>query len=343
MAAESRVEDAAVEQPLLEAALSDEPTGFSFFQAVRLLERLAPDRVAVGHFGDPAQEAVRFSVPPSIAFPPSEIQALDVRSHGPAAMSVNFMGLTGPQGVLPLYYTLFVAERVRERDPAIKAFLDIFHHRMTSLFYRAWEKQRFAIAYERDRRDRVTEHLLDLVGLGAAAHQDKFPFRDESLLFYAGLLAPQPRSAAALRQMLEDYFRVPVVIEEFVGAWYPLSTGSQCAIDDDGGGRLGMGAVAGDEIWDQQGRVRIKLGPMPRTAYDAFLPGGSAYEPLRALTRFFSDDQFGFEVQLVLAGEDVPACILGSEATPVPLGHCSWIRTMPFSHDADQTILTLSE
>ena len=82
---------------------------------------------------------------------------------------------------------------------------------------------------------------------------------------------------------------------------------------------------------------------MPRRAYDEFLPGGSAYEPLRALTRFFSNDQFGFEVQLVLAVDDVPACILGSEATPVPLGHCSWIRTMPFSHDADQTILTLSE
>lgn len=343
MAAESRVEDSPVEQPLLEAALTGEPTGFSFFQAVRLLERLAPDRAAVGHFGDPTQEAVRFAVPPSIAFPPSEIRTLDVVSDGPAEMSVNFMGVTGPQGLLPLYYTLFVADQVRNRDPAVKEFLDIFHHRMISLFYRAWEKHKFAIAYERDRTDRVTEHLRDLIGLGAAAHRDKFPFRDESLLFYGGLLAPQPRSAAALRQLLEDYFGVTVEIEEFVGAWYPLATGSQCAIDDAAGGRLGMGAVAGDAIWDQQGRVRIKLGPMPRGKYDQFLPGGSAFEPLRSLTRFFSNDQFGFEVQLVLAGEDVPACILGSETTPVPLGHCSWIRTMPFSHDADQTILTLSE
>ena len=53
--------------------LHDEPKSFEFFQAVRLLERLAPDRAPVGFFGDPANEVVRFRANTNFAFPPSEI------------------------------------------------------------------------------------------------------------------------------------------------------------------------------------------------------------------------------------------------------------------------------
>ena len=65
-----------------------------------------------------------------------------------------------------------------------------------------------------------------------------------------------PRSAAALRQVLADYFDVPVEIEQFVGAWYPVDAESQCCLGEGGGysEQLGFGAVVGDEVWDQQSR-----------------------------------------------------------------------------------------
>jgi type VI secretion system protein ImpH len=345
VATESRKPDAAVAQPLVRGALEKEPTSFEFFQAVRVLERLLPQRVPVGRYGDPGDEVVHFGVPPVIGFPPSEIRSLTVREDAPSDMQINFMGVTGPLGVLPLYYTLFVADRARQKDTALRDFLDIFHHRMISLFYLAWEKHRFAVAYERDRRDRMTEHLMDLVGLGFESHRDHFMIRDESLLFYTGLLAPQPRSSAGLARLLEDYFGVKAEVIEFVGAWYRLSQSDQCRIDDaEGlGGRLGFGAVAGDEIWDQQARVRLRLGPLSRKQYDQFLPGRSGHEALRTLTRFYSNDQFGFEVQLVLERDDVPPCVLGADEVSVPLGLCTWIRTEPFHRDADETILSLSE
>ena len=68
----------------VEAALDAEPYRFDFFQAVRLLQRMAPDRHAVGQFVDPSEEAVRFTVNPSTAFPASQIQALS-RPGGRAA------------------------------------------------------------------------------------------------------------------------------------------------------------------------------------------------------------------------------------------------------------------
>jgi len=103
-----------------------------------------------------------------------------------------------------------------------------------------------------------------------------------------------------------------------------------------------MGAVAGDEIWDQQARVRIRIGPLPRDQFDRFLPTGPAAEELRGLVRFFGHDQYDFEVQLVLQGDEVPGCTLGADA-PIdqPLGWSTWIRSAAFRRDADETVLKL--
>ncbi len=348
MAAQSRLEGATLMEPQtthseMKAALRDDPRTFGFFQAVRLLERLFPERKSVGGFGDPADEVARFDVAPFISFPASEIHYLEISGDEPARMTVNFMGLTGPLGVLPFYYTLQVADRMAARDSALKAFLDIFHHRIVSLFYQAWEKSHFVAGYGKGGRDRITEHLLDLIGLGLQSHQNRMAVPDETLVFYAGLLAPQQRSAVGLEQLLEDYFSVPVEIEQFVGGWYPLTTDTQCSIGEIGHSAcLGKGAVAGDEIWDQQARVRIRIGPLTKKRYEEFLPTGSAYEPLRALTRFYCNDQFDFEVQLVLAKDEVPGCVVGAdEEHDSPLGWSTWIRSAPFARDADEAVLTL--
>jgi type VI secretion system protein ImpH len=323
-----------------------EPYSFEFFQAVSLLERLLADRAPVGGFDNPRDEVVRFTTPTSVAFPASEIQAIDEPRDGigPPRMTVNFMGLTGPQGIMPLAYSLYLAERRRARDHAAKEFLGIFEHRMLSLFYRAWERSHAAVKHGRGERDWLTRHLLNLVGLGTEGLQDQLAIPDEALLFYVGLLGVPTRPAAALEQMLADYFGVTVEVEQFVGAWYPLERATQCELDEDGAStQLGLGAVAGDELWDLQSRVRVRLGPLTREQYDRFLPGGSAHDQLRALTRFFGNDQLDFEIQLVLARDEVPACRLGGDDAGLPLGWSTWIKTVPFGRDADETTFTLSD
>jgi type VI secretion system protein ImpH len=259
-------------------------------------------------------------------------------------MRVNFMGLTGPHGVLPLYYSALVRERLRARDAAMREFLDIFNHRMVSLFYQAWEKFRFTVAYERGEDDRLSPHLLDLLGLGTAGLQDRQQVPDEALIFRCGLLAAQTRSEAALRLLLMDYFEVPVEIDQFVGAWHLLEEDTQCRFSDTASysEQLGMGAVVGDEVWDQQSTVRIRLGPLTLEQYRDFLPDGSAHAPLRALVRFFAGNELDFEVQLVLRKEETPACELGSEAPAGPrLGWLTWAKTAPLARNPDDSILRI--
>jgi len=331
--------------------LEEAPQRFEFFQAVRLLERLYAGRNDVGGFSPPSDEVVRFSAHPSVAFPTAEIEALDLPSgdgakvKDPAQMSVNFMGLIGPQGLLPLYYTLLVADEVREKRPALRDFFDIFQHRIVSLLYKAWEKTRFTVSYERREDDVLTSHVLDVTGMGLASFRDHMGFTDETLAFYAGLLAPQQRGALGLEQLLEDYFRIPVEVVQFVGGWYELPVSDQCGLGDDTSAatRLGLGAVAGDEVWDRQARVRLVLGPLTREQYERFLPTGSAYEPLRKLTRFYSHDQLDYEVQLLLEQEEVPGLVLGADdAVPDALGWATWIRTGPQPPEGNETILSLA-
>jgi type VI secretion system protein ImpH len=324
--------------------LKSEPYRFDFFQAVRLLERLSPGRKPVGRFVPPSTEVVRFGASPKLEFPASQIQALNERPGSAPFLEVNFMGLTGPLGVLPHAYTELVRERIRQKDPTLRDFFDIFHHRLISLFYKAWEKYRFTIAYERDERDRFSHHLLDLIGLGTPGLQDRQELPDDSLLYYSGLFAMTTRSAASLEQLLTDYFQVPAAVEQFVGAWYPMDAENQCHLGEETGWseQLGWGAVVGDEIWDTQTRIRVRLGPLTFRQYREFLPEGSAWRELRALTRFFSRGEFEVEVQLVLKREEAPRCELGEAVEGAPqLGWSTWAKSGPLQRDPDETILLL--
>jgi type VI secretion system protein ImpH len=347
MAAKSRSQTPDLNDSPLVRILRDVPCSFEFFQAVSLLQRLRSQCQPVGRFTNPDEEAVRFHANPSLAFPASQIQRLDwpVDQPGaPAEMMVNFMGLTGPLGILPYCYTEQVLDRLRAKDDTLLAFLDIFHHRMVSFFYRAWEKYRFPVTYALGDEDLFTHHLLDLIGLGTAGLQQRQGVPDEALLHYVGPLAMQCRSAAALEGILSDYFGVPVEVEEFVGAWYSLAPDTQCRMEEDEGQsqQLGGGAVVGDQVWDQQSRVRVKLGPMPFDRYRDFLPDGSAFEPLRAIVRFFANDEIDFEAQLILEREDVPPCQIGVDGETSPrLAWASWLKSSPLTRDPDETILNL--
>lgn len=361
MAAEGRVEDPIVGagstperaeagarapadggEPLdeLERALREDPRSFDFFRAVRALEQLRPQRAPVGGDADPGDEVVHFSANPSLAFPSSEIESLDLPEDGPARMVVNFMGLVGPQGVLPHQYTLAVMERGRQRDGGLRAFLDLFQHRALSLFYRAWEKNRFSVVWEKEGTDPLLEHLMDLVGMGLPALREHSPISPRTLACFAGLLGPVPRGALALEEFLEDYFDVPCSVEQFVGGWYRLEGRDRCELGDEDStaNRLGGGAVAGDEVWDAQARVRVLLGPLGRDRFDSFLPTGDAHGALRDILRFFAHDRVEYEVRLVLRRDEVPGLVIGGGAAQ-PLGWATWIRTQPMAREADGTTL----
>lgn len=331
----------------IRAMLEREPYSFRFFQAVRLLERLYPERNPVGLFVSPSSEVVQFSSFPSLSFPASEIQDFQLEKDGRPKLSVNFMGLSAATGVLPHPYTEFLLERIRAKDRAPGEFFDIFNHRIIALFYRGWQKYRFYIAYERTGAtdDVISAKLLDLIGLGTSGLTHRMDIEDEAGLYYAGLLSQRRPTAQGLKQLLEDYFDVPVSVEQFTGTWNRLPPINQTFLRDSGAfcERLGMGTIVGDEVWDQHGTVTVRLGPMSFDRYQQFLPGANASRELRSWLRLYANREFDFIIQLVLEREEAPGMELGEEGIRASrLGLVSWLKNRPLQHDPDEATYRLS-
>jgi len=147
------------QQSLIDELL-ERPYEFDFFQAVHVLERADSTRVAIGFQGPPEREAVRFRALPSLNFPPSSIYSMTKEPPArpnspqpPSVMTVAFYGLFGPNGALPINYTLNIIRQLErgrgEEKTALRDWLDLFNHRLVSLFYRAWEKYRFVFPFNR--------------------------------------------------------------------------------------------------------------------------------------------------------------------------------------------------
>jgi type VI secretion system protein ImpH len=342
MAHPSRRPDPSVEENLFEAGYR-----FDFFQAVRMLERLYPERRPVGQTASPADEVVRFHSHVSLSFPPSAIHHIERAANEmePAQMTVTFMGLTGPLGVLPHHYTELLLERMRQRDYTLRDFLDLFNHRLISFLYRAWEKYRVPVAYERavwqgQSYDRFSLYLFALMGMGTNGLRGRQQVEDKTLLFYTGLMAQKPHSASALAGILQDYAGVPVTVAQFLGQWLPLteSNRSRLGPGEEANG-LGVNAVAGAYVWDQQAKFRVRLGPMTWRQFETLLPSGNALQTLVQLTRFFAGQEYDFELQLVLKAAEVPRSRLGTGGVGFTrLGWSAWLKNGEFVDDADEAV-----
>lgn len=327
----------------LNQKLFDEPERFEFFQAVRLLERLFPERAPVGRDALPLDEVTRFRSRVSLNFPPSQIQEIreteeDFTEKRKLEMFVNFMGMVGAQGAMPMHYSELIIERARYGDAALWNFLDIFTHRTVSLFYRAWEKYRFPVNYERGNDD-FTAYLFDIIGLGTQGLRGRLNIDDESLLPYGGLIAQKPHSASALTNMISDYFNVPAEIEQFSGQWLALDEESITTLGR-ANSSLGANTVLGAKVWDDQSKFRVRLGALSFNEFRAFLPDGTAYQPVKAIIRFMVGQEFDFDIQLKLKAKEVPGTILTTRAKRRPmLGWTSFLKTKPFKQDDEQVIL----
>ena len=327
----------------LHQELLDEPYRFEFFQAVRLLEKIFPTRQPVGRETTIKQEVVRFRSRIALEFPASEIHEFiestdEFFDEQKLEMFVNFMGMLGISGVLPTHYTELAVERSRYRDTAMWSFLDIFTHRSVSMFFRAWEKYRFPVGYERGKND-FTDFLFDFVGLGTNGLRGRMTLEDEALLPYSGLIAQKPHSASALENILGDYFMISAKIKQFFGQWLDLDEESITKLGE-ANSLLGVNAIIGTRVWEQQSKFRVVLGAMSFNEFQAFLPNGTAHQPLKSIIRFMVGLEFDFDVQLILKAKEVPSCILTTRAKRRPqLGWTSWLKTKPFKQDDDQVIL----
>jgi type VI secretion system protein ImpH len=346
--------------------LAAEPYAFDFFQAVRRLECAgdAGGRPRIGTSVRAGQDAVRFAQYPSLEFAPSTVAAFappDPEGRWAARMSVNFMGMWGPNGPLPLHLTEYARDRLRNcADPTLARFMDVFHHRMTSLFYRAWAVNQQVVAADRARpgygiggtggadgveSDRFAVYVASLIGRGMSSLRGRDAVPDDAKLHWSGHLSGETSHAEGLEAILTGHFGYPCRVLPFAGQWIDLPPESRCMLGRSREtGALGQTTIVGSRVWDCQGKFRIRLGPMPLREFARMLPGQPGNRQLRDWIRNYAGDQLAWEARVVLASVAVPGVRLGGGAGQLGgaglLGWSTWLPTdgRP-RRDADDLIL----
>lgn len=310
-----------------------------FFQVLRLIENAHPDKPRIGASLRPRDDAVRFGQDPSLTFHATMLgQFSRADSASRARLVVNFFGLLGANGPLPLHLTEYTRDRVRNGgDGTMLAFLDVFHHRLLSLFYRARASSEPAISLDRPEGDRFSAFVGSLFGIGAPGLRERDEIGDFAKLHFAGLLANKTRPAAGLVTILRAYFKLEVHLEQFVGHWMPLPAEVQTRIGmQDDGNRLGQSTVLGRKVWDCQNKFRIVIGAVGYDDYCRLLPDGDSMGRLRAWVNNYAGTALDWDVRLVLRKNETPGLRLGG-ATRV--GWSTWLASRPVTSDRNQLLI----
>jgi type VI secretion system protein ImpH len=350
--------------------LMERPHAFDFFTAVRRIEAVMGDGgPMLGATTRLRQDPVRFSQGASLAFEPSTIKsfspgagrarhgdegggggAVGVREEaaGPGRLEVAFMGLLGANGPLPLHLTEYARDRVRDaKDTTLLRFLDIFHHRSISLFYRAWAMNRPAVLRDRAARgnelaDRYGYYLSCLTGIGAPSLRGRDAVPDRAKWYFAGRLSNQTRPPESIEDVVVEDFGVTCEVVEFVGRWMDLPGDARLRLGESAEtGALGVSTIIGTRHWDCQQTFRLRLGPMSREKYERFLPGTAGFRRLTSWVRQHIGLELMWEAQLVLKKEEATGTRLGAAPSEggARLGWTSWIMSDPLPEDPDQLIL----
>jgi type VI secretion system protein ImpH len=322
----------------LERALQERPEGFELFEALRRIECAYPDRPRLGKSARPSEDPVRLGATPSLAFAPRDIDRLEPGSDGkPPRLKNLVFGLFGVNAPLPLHLTEYALERTRARDSTLVAFADLFHHRLTSLFYRAWADAQPTVQSDRPGEDRFHIYMGALVGLSTPGLADRDALPDQYKRFFAGRLLTQARNAEGLQRLLEHFFRIPVRVIEFVADWMRLPANAHLRLgESETVASMGRTAVLGEYVWGTQQRFRLRIGPLSLERFNSLLPGGETLRQLVAAVKTYVGEEKAWDVQLVLRRAEVPATQLGRTGR---MGLSTWLGSPRQDADADQVVL----
>jgi type VI secretion system protein ImpH len=319
--------------------VAEAPYRYDLWHVLRWIDAKFPDCPPLGRAPRPRMEPLRIGQEPSLAFAPSPNHACDLAdASGHPRLTILGFGLFGPNGPLPTHLTEYARERMRaHNDWTMVRFCDLFHHRFTLFFYRAWADAQSTASLDRPAEDRFSRYVGSLVHLGDETLRDRDEVPDHAKIFGAGHLARDTRNAEGIQQLLELFFQTRVRVEEWIFSWLRLSREQQTRL---GAGRLaeklGVGAVVGAQVPDVQGKFRLRVGPLSLAGYESHLPGARPFRQMLAWLRNYIGMEFAWDVRLMLRCEEVPRARLGSKGR---LGYTTWLGGRTRTDDADDLVL----
>ena len=299
---------------------------FDFFQSVRLLESFFGGGKGPGETVDVAEERIRFRPHSGLVFPATDVKSVDLLKGTPerARITATFMGLYGVDSPLPVFFYDSIATETDESKP-LRDFLDMFNHRLYSLFYRSWRKYRLAAQYRNaSTREDLVLRALSLAGLGTKNATENSVIPPIQFAAFAGSLSLRVRNADGLRSLVAEFLGgVQVAVLENMPRWVAIQQRAHVGRKGTVRAVLGSTACIGESVHDVSGKFRVVFGPLTLVQYLALLPGGASAKLLQFLVLMYVRDHLEYDLQLKLKTSEIPVHRLGDRTSK--LGLTTWL------------------
>jgi len=306
----SVVEHEGPEPPSPDAALVNKLANTQFFQALYLISLLHPEIRNMGPGHDPEKEVLRFRATRSLSFGPSDVSSIDYDADaGRYDVRVNFFGLYGPASPLPPYVT----ERIIERDEtpsSLEDLLDLFNHRFISLLFGMWQKSRHFVRFEEHGLDATSQCFLALCGFPVDDRTELGNVPRTAILPHVGLMSHYSNSPDAISSMLSSYFGLPFEVIEFVSRTVDIPGDARMELGLENT-LLGGDMVLGEQVEDDLGKFRLRIGPGSYDTLRHFLPGGEEHAVLVDLLAMIVRDPIDWDLEFSYVAETIQAGQLG--------------------------------
>lgn len=300
--------------------LEDSPYKHGFYNLLRWIDARTSTPHPLGRSSSPKHESVRLKQEPSLAFATSTISKASRPVGRVPEVSFLHFGLFGPNGPLPLHLTELARERlIHHRDPTLSAFADIFHHRLLSLFYRAWANVQISVSLDSPNED-FSRFIGSLMHFGDESLKNRDSVSDHAKLHFAGHFLRETRNPEGLSNILSKFFNIPVQVQEFVVHWLNIDPMHQSQLGGDQ--RLGQTTLLGRAVRDAHSKFRLVLGPLTHEQYQGLLPGTKKSQQLLDWVHQYTGVELSWDAILYLKQEEVPGIQLGQA---IPLGLSSWL------------------
>ena len=320
--------------------------GYDFFKTVWLLQRYFAEKYTGSDTASPHNNSVKKRIDadylrlrPNIALahPGSDIEDLALlvpTNQRPEAyqLTVNFLGLYGVDSPLPDFY-LDELIQADESEDAQRVFLDVFHHRIISLFYQSWSKYQSLFQYfssddlgnnnASDTANSIIHGLYSFLGLGDDSKRASLGVATEHLLPFLNRLSPLNRTASTIEIVLKKLLGVEVAIEEFVHRSVLVPVQQQLALGQ-ANCSLNCDMIVGEYVADIAGKVRIHLQDLTWEQYHYFMPLAEGHCLLRDLLNYLLPSPLEYDIQLNLALEQVRSFSLSDDSS-IQLGCSTWL------------------
>ena len=312
------------------AQLGDRLPYMNFYRFCQLLEQCQPDNAVIGSTWQVRHEPVRFRPHPGMGFPTAEIRGMESSEypHLPPTVRITFMGLYGVESPLPTHYTDDITQQ-REGYEATADFLDIFNHRLITQYYRIWRKYSYPATFEKGGKDKTSQYLLGLAGLGIDGCTDSIATPISRFLALLPVMLLPGRTAEGMASLVRllapntqakiwhhDKRRVPLKKPLTMSIRQPVTLKNR--------------PVMGNYATDVNSQVLMRLTTTDPMEVQGWLPGGELHTDLMALLHVYLGSRLDVRLQLCVDRSLLPDATMRVQPKTgaVQLGRTAVMRSL---------------